>query len=140
MLTINGNATLTTRTLNNAGAVTWNAGNITAGSGAVINNQAGGTFDVTFDGNVNMATAPATINNAGLFRKTAGTATTVISPQFNNSGTLEVLVAALVAPLSLNGGGTHSGTFEQRGRRRAEFRRRHQCPVCRFTRHGTRAS
>ncbi len=90
---ITGNATLTARTLNNAGVVTWNVGNITAGSGAVINNEAGGTFENTFDGRMNMATAPATFNNAGLFRKSGGTAalgTTTIDPQFINTGTVDV--------------------------------------------------
>ena len=106
-LTINGGVTLTGRTLNNTGHATWASGNFTAGSGAVINNQAGGTFDLTFDGRLSVATAPATFNNAGTFRKLGGTATANINPPFNNTGSVEVQAAVL----SLDGGGIHAGTF-----------------------------
>ena len=107
VLTINGGVTLTTRTLNNAGHASWDSGNFTAGSGAVINNLAGGTFDVTFDSRLSVATAPATFNNAGLFRKTAGPASANVNSPFNNSGLLQTLAGTL----SLDGGGNHTGTF-----------------------------
>ncbi len=105
--TINGGVTLTTRTFNNTGHVSWNSGNLTAGNGAVINNLSGGTFDVTFDGRLNVGTAPATFNNAGEFRKTAGTGIANLILPFNNSG----VVRAQSGTLSLDDGGTHSGLF-----------------------------
>jgi hypothetical protein len=107
VLIINGGVTLTTRTLNIAGHASWDSGNFTAGSGAVINNQAGGAFDLTFDGRLSVATAPATFNNAGLFRKTAGVASANINSPFTNSG----LVQALSGTLSLDGGGSHTGVI-----------------------------
>src|SRR6267154_377249 len=117
VLTINGNATLTGRTLNNGGTGTWDAGNITAGSSAVFNNLAGATFDITFDGHASVATAPATFSNAGLFRKTAGTVSTIIGPQFNNSGAVEVHTGTV----SLGGGGTHTGNFNNSAGATLEF-------------------
>ena len=89
VVTINGGVTLTTRMMNNAGHVSWDSGNLTAGSGAVINNLVGGTFYVTFDSRLNVATAPATFNNAGLFRKTAGATIANLILPFNNSGTVQ---------------------------------------------------
>jgi len=100
-----GGVTLT-RTVNNDGTTTWAGGNLTASTGATINNLAGGTFDITADGHLNgIATTP--ISNSGIFRQTAGTASTILTAPFNNSGTVEVLTAAL----SLNLGGTHTGTI-----------------------------
>jgi hypothetical protein len=94
------------RTLNNGGTGTWSGGNLTMSAGVVFNNLAGGTFDITADGRLSgSATTP--INNSGLFRQTAGTTSTIVTAPLNNSGTLDVLAATL----SLNLGGTHTGTM-----------------------------
>ena len=94
------------RTLNNGGTGTWSGGNLTMSAGVTFNNLAGGTFDITADGRLSgSATTP--INNTGLFRQTAGTVSTIVTAPFNNSGTLDVLAATL----SLNLGGTHTGTM-----------------------------
>jgi hypothetical protein len=94
------------RTLSNGGVGTWAGGNLTMSAGVAFNNLAGGTFDITADGRLSGgATTP--INNSGLFRQTAGSASTIVTAPFNNSGTLQVLTNIL----SLNLGGTHTGTF-----------------------------
>jgi hypothetical protein len=94
------------RTLNNSGVGTWTGGNLSMSVGAAINNLAVGTFDITADGRLSgSATTP--INNSGLFRQTAGTVSTIVTSPFNNSGTLQVLAATM----SLNLGGTHTGTM-----------------------------
>ena len=106
VLTIgNGGVTLA-RTLNNAGAGTWSGGNFTLSTGAAFDNLAGGTFDITADGHVN-GTASTPVSNSGLFRQTAGSVGTIVTAPFNNSGTLQVLASTL----SLNLGGSHTGTF-----------------------------
>jgi MBG domain (YGX type) len=94
------------RTLNNGGTGTWSGGNLTLSAGVVFNNLAGGTFDITADGHV-MGSATTPINNSGLFRQAAGTAGTIVTAPFNNSGTLDVLAATL----NLNLGGTHTSTM-----------------------------
>ena len=95
------------RSLNNGGSCTWAGGNLTITGGQVINNLAGATFDVTADGRLSGgSTTP--ISNSGLFRLTAGVTGTTITPPFSNSGTLQVLASSL----SLNQGGTHTGTFD----------------------------
>jgi acyl CoA:acetate/3-ketoacid CoA transferase alpha subunit len=106
MLAIGSGGVTLARTLNNSGSVTWDGGNLTFSTGATINNLASGTIDITADGHLNGA-ATTPINNSGLFRQTAGTVNTIITAPFNNSGDLRVLAATL----SLNLGGTHTGTF-----------------------------
>ena len=107
-LIINGGVSLTTRTLINGGHTSWDSGNLTASSGAVITNLAGAIFDINFDGRLNVGTAPATFNNAGSLRKTAGIASANLIIPVNNSGTADVQSGTL----SLDNGGTHSGTFK----------------------------
>jgi len=101
---------LTGRTLVNAGAATWSAGQINMVSGAVLSNASTGTFDCAFDGNMaNGGGSGQAVANAGLFRKTASTnATTIFSPiAFNNTGTVEIQSGTL----TLSGGGTDTGNF-----------------------------
>jgi uncharacterized protein involved in high-affinity Fe2+ transport len=94
------------RTLNNGGVGTWAGGNLSMSAGVTFNNLASGTFDITADGRLSGgATTP--INNAGLFRQTAGTVSTVVTVPFNNSGTLQVQAASL----NLGLGGNHTGTM-----------------------------
>jgi len=100
---------LSGRTLDNAGAATWSdTGNIwgSGGSGGVINNLPGATFEVRND--TAFIGFNATFNNAGTLIKSAGTGTTQIDGVFNNSGTVDVQSGTL----QLRNGGTSSGTFE----------------------------
>ena len=104
------------RTFENQGSLAWTSGSLGFGynpqtgydTGAeTINNDAGATFDDQFNGS--MGTYPgstAVFNNAGLFRKSAGTGTTTIGAVFDNTGSIEVDAGTL----SLTGGGTNSGT------------------------------
>ncbi|MCX5671992.1 MAG: PEP-CTERM sorting domain-containing protein [Planctomycetota bacterium] len=80
-------------------------------SAAVLNILAGGTFDArsdaflsTWDG------ASGAVNNAGTFKKSAGTGTMTVDSHwaFNNSG----LVKVESGTLALEGGGTSSGAFQ----------------------------
>ena len=103
-MTISGDVSLNGRTLNNAGTITWSAGLILSGGGAVINNLAGANFNTTFGGS---SAGTRTFNNAGTFRKTGGTGPTTIDDVFNNSGS--VLVEN--GTLTLSGNGTHTGSF-----------------------------
>ena len=100
-----GGVTLS-RTLHNGGVGTWSGGNLTVSAGAIFSNQVAGVFDITGDGRWSGG-ASAPINNAGLFRQAAGTAGTIITTPFNNSGTLQVLAVTL----NLNLGGSHTGIF-----------------------------
>ncbi len=82
-------------------------------SGAVFNNQTGGTFDAQNDVQIFRGTgALSTFNNAGTFQKSAGTGTTTIGGAsfpvaFNNTGTVTVLTGTV----AIAGGGTSSGSF-----------------------------
>lgn len=105
----NSQWTLDGRTLDNAGTATWSAtGTFAAINGAVINNLAGATFNMQLDGFLGPAFAvvpTATFNNAGSLIKPGATTTVIMV--FNNAGTVDVRAGTL----SLNGGGTSSGSF-----------------------------
>ncbi|HEX4262948.1 MAG TPA: LamG-like jellyroll fold domain-containing protein [Verrucomicrobiae bacterium] len=97
---------LDTRTLENAGTMVWfGAADFYPSSGAVITNRPGALFDVqssaAFRGSPGAAPR---IDNAGTFRKSVSTGTTVIGPfypvQFNNYGTVDIQSGILLA----NGG------------------------------------
>jgi hypothetical protein len=101
------------RTLDNPATATWTGtGNINVGNGAVWNNLAGATFDVQTDASMSVFFSgtfqPPVFNNAGLFRKSAGTGTTGIYAQFNNSGAANVQSGTV--SLSLPGSDS-SGSF-----------------------------
>ena len=119
------------RTVNSSGAATLVGSSLsstTGGSGAVLNNLPGATFDVQADYGL-AGTEAATFNNAGTFTKSAGTGTTSIGSAwtFINTGTFEVQSGTVSAAgpfnndgvvtvgpgrtLTLSGGGTSSGTF-----------------------------
>lgn len=66
-----------------------------------------GTFDLASTAGFALTNGTPTINNAGLFRKLAGTGTSSIAWRFNNTGTVEVDSGTLAFP----SGGTSSGTF-----------------------------
>jgi hypothetical protein len=113
--------TLSGSTISNAGTTLWlaNAGGFGMDTGAVFNNLAGALFD---DQNTNDSTiggggggAPSVFNNAGTFRKSAGTNTSYFDPDdqssphgplFVNTGLLDVQSGTFVL-----GPGTNSGQF-----------------------------
>ncbi|MFQ5796053.1 MAG: CARDB domain-containing protein, partial [Candidatus Bipolaricaulia bacterium] len=102
--------TLLGRTITNAGTVIWSSTvNIKSGRGAVLNNLASGLFDVQNDQVFffNQKGIISQFNNAGTFRKSAGTGFTDIDIVFNNSGTVDVNSGTL----NLKNGGTSSGAF-----------------------------
>jgi uncharacterized repeat protein (TIGR01451 family) len=98
-------------TLNNSGAVNWSGGNnISIYGSGVINNLATGLFVATNDQLIYQSCCAAgqAFNNAGTFRKTAGTSVTTIDGNgFNNSGTLDVQSGTV----TLGSGGTSTGIF-----------------------------
>jgi len=105
VLAIGSGGVTLSRTLNNGGSVSWSGGNLTFSAGNTVNNQAGGTFDITADGRLSGA-ASTPINNAGVFRLLAGSAGTTVLAPFNNSGQVQVQASTL----ELNLGGNHTGT------------------------------
>ena len=133
-LALTGTSTLyLARTVNNSGTATFSnyygLSSTGGGSGAVFNNLPGATFDLQTEYGDLAGTAPAVFNNAGTFRKSAGTSQTYITSAwtFNNTGTFEVQTGMVSAAgpfnnsglvsvrpgraLTLSGGGTSSGTF-----------------------------
>jgi hypothetical protein len=100
------------RTLDNAGTVVLSGNSsIAMFHTAILNNLAGAIFDVRTDIGLSAGfnnTDSLTFNNAGTFRKSAGSGTTAIDHvQFNNTGVVEVESGTL----RLAGGGTGSGSF-----------------------------
>jgi len=110
--TISGAATknLSGRTLVNTAQATWSAGQLSVGgTGTILSNAPGATFDITTDVSFFDNSGFITTFNAGLFRKMGGSGTTTLNDSFNNSGTLEIQSGTLrfVNP----GSGTHTGNF-----------------------------
>ena len=94
-------------TLNNSGTMTWSGIHDLRFDGGTINNQSAGTFDVQDDHLFFFYAGSPSFNNAGLFKKTAGSGISTVNIPFANSGTIEVLTGTL----NLNGGFSNfSGT------------------------------
>jgi hypothetical protein len=70
---------------------------VTCGTGATLNNLQSGTLDIQTDAALtfNNASPMLVINNAGRFVKSAGTQTSLIAANLNNSGTIEVEAGTL---------------------------------------------
>ncbi|MDB5808717.1 MAG: hypothetical protein JWN94_839 [Betaproteobacteria bacterium] len=109
------NIFLDTFTLANQGTVTWSgaATNVwLAQSGALIDNQATGVFDI--QNNLTLAYnggALPSINNAGVFQKTAGAGTSNINIDFpSNNGTFSVQSGSV----QLSSNFTNNGTLDLR--------------------------
>ena len=99
-LNIGGSAgkTLSQRTINNQGSILLHdQATVTCGTGATLNNLAGGTLDIQTDASLTFSNAgPMLImNNAGRLVKSAGTQTSLIAADLNNSGTIEVKAGTL---------------------------------------------
>ena len=102
-------------TLRNQGTIlyTGTAYNFYGNNGAILENQASGLVDLQNDRmllSLSSGTRP-TINNAGIFRKSAGTGTSNTPALFNNTGTVDVQTGTL----SLEGGGAGNGVFNVAG-------------------------
>jgi hypothetical protein len=111
-ISMNGDINLDTRTLTNAATATWTGTRpFIVNHGAVFNNLAGATVDLQDDARIQYQVGAApTFNNAGLFKKSAGTYSEIPSV-FNNSGTVSVLSGALVLIGPAASVSTSSGAF-----------------------------
>ena len=79
------------------------------GATAVLSNTATGTYDITDNSGIGRGSSTTShIANAGLFEKTGGTGTSVVTPSINNTGTIEVSSGTL----DLQGAVTNTGTLE----------------------------
>ena len=86
VLNITGGLTLSYPcVLTNLGTVTWSGSGSVSCSGGVVYNEPGAVFDVQNDQQM----TGGGFQNAGLFRKSAGTGTTTINSSFNNTGVLD---------------------------------------------------
>lgn len=102
-LNINGTASFT-------GDVPSQGGYFYISNGAAVNNA--GTFDcgwaANLNNNINANGAAGTLNNTGIFTRSVGSGTTNVGVQFNNLN----VVTVQAGTLSINGGGTQSGSFQ----------------------------
>ena len=102
------------RTLENGGTIHYSgtvlAFGYTAIVAGIVNNLAGGVFNVTGEGDFNQSSAAAhAFNNSGTFNKTgAGTTTDFTAVAFNNSATMNVNAGTL----NLNSGGSNAGVMD----------------------------
>jgi len=98
-------------TLENAGTATWSAGQFNTGSGAVLRNLAGGTFNITLTATAsvlyNLGGAAPSFENAGTLNRTSGAGVPVIDVAFVNTGTVNVTVDSL----RIQGGGSLGTTL-----------------------------
>ena len=100
--------------LTNSGTVTWSNGplgvlNNGGGFAALVENLAGGLFDIQCDQNLFNNTGGTTyFHNVGTLRKSANTGTTSFSIAIINSGT----VMGLEGTVNFSGGGILAGTFQ----------------------------
>lgn len=94
-----GGLTLTTRTLENAGTVTWTGAQIQMNS-AVITNRAGALFDVQTGASVGFGSGTCRFDNAGTFQKSVSTNLTQFgSVPLNNYNTV-ALRSGILNPLA----------------------------------------
>ena len=111
--------TLSHRALNNAGTFGLVTG-ITLGNGTIINNLAGGVFDLQSDASLSQANN-SMFNNAGTFVKSGGAGQSSIGIPFNNTGSVEVRSGTLflqsytqtAGQTRLNGGGLKTSSIIQ---------------------------
>ncbi|MBI3851712.1 MAG: hypothetical protein HY298_15770 [Verrucomicrobia bacterium] len=110
-LNLAGGVTLNTRTLENGGTILWSGGGFLGViGGAVITNRGGALFraeNVT-DASLGGGIAAGRFDNAGDFRKAAGTRPLSINSglNFNNTGTVEIEADTLLCNGSFNNNGT----------------------------------
>src|ERR1039458_10228457 len=108
---VNGSNYLIKQTVNNAGTVRVQSGNLQivncgGGTYGAFNNLPGALVDLTADVSFG-ADACGSIANAGTVRKSGGTGTSLISGMFANTGTVD----AQTGTISFNGADSGSGLF-----------------------------
>jgi hypothetical protein len=110
-LSISGDTTKTldARTLNDNGSGTWTGlGNLNMGHEAALNLLGTATLDIQNDQAItNTLGGTATLTNAGLLKKSAGTGTTSMQLAFSNAGTVQVQSGTI----SLTGNFTNTGNL-----------------------------
>jgi hypothetical protein len=90
-LTGSDTKSLESRTLNDSGTGTWTGtGDLDMSYGAALHLLGPATLDIQNDQSITNTAGTATLTNAGILRKSAGTDTTAIDAVFSNSGTLQV--------------------------------------------------
>jgi hypothetical protein len=95
------------RTVDNNGTATWTGGDVTMNNGSTWNNNSGGTLDAQSDNKFTTTAGTALVfNNAGLVKKSAGSATTEFDGTFTNTGTLNPKVATINLNNPFSNGGT----------------------------------
>lgn len=100
-LTLNGSAKYLYATLVNNGAGTWSAGAVSFYSTALFSNTPAGTLYLTADGTaLSKNSGTPAFANAGILRKTTGTATTTISVPCGNTGSVQVDSGTLALTLA----------------------------------------
>jgi fibronectin-binding autotransporter adhesin len=95
----------------NANAVKESGGSATIGDAsgdeAFLDNAVSGTYDILDNSGIGLgASAASYIDNAGLFEKTGGTGTSVITPAVTNTGTIEVTAGTLDVQRAVTGKGS----------------------------------
>jgi hypothetical protein len=113
-----GGKAFTGGTWNNLGTVTWTAGNVTLGSGAVLNNQTGGVVSFQNAGIADDFNGAGTFNNFGTVVVNSAVNDSSIHNTFNNFGTVNVNVGVL----RLENGGSDSGAYDIAGGAQLLFR------------------
>ena len=80
----------------NAGTITWTSGDFYLGASSVLTNLPGALFDAKLNGNVYFEHGGVnSIYNFGTFRKSAGSGSLNIAPNFINNGTLDAQTGAI---------------------------------------------
>jgi hypothetical protein len=97
-----GTVTLNTRTLENAGNATWTGSQSIFFASAVLTNRPGAIFDVQNAASFALSSGLNRVDNAGTFRKSANSGTTIIAANvaLNNYGLVEIRGGIL----TVNGG------------------------------------
>ncbi len=114
-IAVSGSAVKTlNRDLEHAGVGTWSGtGPLWIGNGATLVNQPGAVFEILNDATLDWSIQPrGTFDNRGTLRKTSAAGTTPVNIRLLNRGSVEIAAGTL----SLNFGGTHSGSFGGGGR------------------------
>ena len=98
--------TLSGRTLENAGTMTWMGGNLTM-SGGVITNDSGSQFALGSSGSFTFGSGTPRFDNSGTLVTAANAITTFNGVVFDNYGTVTIPGGSL----SMSGGGIQNGTI-----------------------------
>lgn len=106
LLNLNGSSRVLNKPVANAGLATWTTSNIT-GSGS-FTNLSGGTFLFNSVDASQLSFTPQFVNHAGGLYQHTGTSTGSFTSTFQNDGMVQVNNGIF----SMNGGGSHQGTFQ----------------------------